>query len=302
MSTAQTPSPTADVSLMAPPAKLTFAERFRWLGIVANGVLVGAMLAYLFGFPIYHSLSPLEASISGGFLATAITFPVGWIVFVQWSKVRDAWAGLFVPAIVAGSLLWLWAVIDPTSALNFSWELPHGSGAFILLYVLMLGILWSCGIRLLDRESLAKPWQRGQFTIRTILALTVIIAAYTAVVRDIATYGPFSEMIYGRINHDPLFILITCHIAILGFALAMSGYVGWGVNVLVGGILYVVSLQLTTAWGSFYISEPKHWTHYVAMILFFTAAMTLPWVLIGWRVVWTPPLWDRSWRRAVTPE
>lgn len=290
---------TAEVSLVSPPRRLTFAERFRWLGIVANAVLAIGMLAYLFLLPIYHYPSPMEHSIIFSIYATAITFPVGWIIFVQWSKVRDAWAGLFVPAIVAGSLLWLAAVIDPTSALNFSFELPLGSGAFVLVYILLLSVLWSSGIRLLDRKSLEARWQRGQFTIRTLLALTAIIAVYAAVVRDIATFGPFSSMIYGHINHDPLFILVTCHVAVLAFALCMSGYFGWSFTVVAGGIALEISLVVTSPWGSLSLWDPKHCAHYVAMMLFFTAAMTLPWVLLGWRVVWTPPLWDRSWRRVI---
>lgn len=292
---------TAETSLVSPPPKLTFAERFRWLGIVANGALIVAMIAYLFQFPVYHYTGPAEDCFIFAFRAVVFTFPVGWTVFVQWRRVRDAWAGLFAPVVVSFSILWVMAALDPTTSPEM-FEPPWGTAIFLKLYVLVFGLLWAGGVRLLDRKCMATSWQRGQFSLRTLVALTILAAAYAAAARDIATGGPFSQLVVPASPHQQVFFLLTSHVAIFAFAIAMSGYIGWSVILLMGLAFFGVSTQLRSMFPAFYVFIPKHWTFYVAMILFWTSAMTLPWVLIGWRVVWTPPLWDRSWRRGTTAQ
>lgn len=304
---------TVEMSLTTPPAKLTFAERFRWLGIVANGILVGAMTAWSLGFntPRFGA-SALESIVYLVLFAGTAFFAVNWSAFVQWRRVRDAWAGLLIPVMFYAAVVWLLAVVDPVAAREFSIKLPEGSTAMVLTCAWTLGILLVSGVRLLDRHCLATSWQRGQFSLRTMVVLTLLTAVYACLARDFATTGPITKWVigwrpnnsYGRypglIEPDfATFVVITSHAAIFAFALSLTGRGGWIFTVLIGCLLYGLSERLNAGpfalWFNF--EEPKHVLCYAAAVVLFTSAMTLPWLLIGWRVVWTPPLWDRSWRK-----
>lgn len=301
---------TVEMSLTSPPAKLTFAERFRWLGIVANLALVIGIVAYLLTFPLSRfGMSPLESVTRYMLAAVTTACAISWAVFVQWRRVRDAWAGLLVPGLLLASALWEPAIAGPTTSFNFSLEPPPYVMVYLLVYAWILGFLWCSGLRLLDRKCLATSWQRGQFSLRTMVVLTIVAAAYLAGLRDLLGDGPLAPHnlrgipVLGRLfprfyeSQDFLFLLLTSHTAILGFCLCMSGYAGWSITALTGGLLFYCSLQQPNVLLYFSIVEPMHYLGYLASILLVTAAMTLPWVLIGWRIVWTPPLWDRTWRK-----
>ncbi len=304
----------AEVSITSPPSKLTFAERFRWLGIVCNLALVIGTVAYLLTFPLSRfGLSPLEYLMRYALGAFTTAFAICWAVFVQWRRVRDAWAGLLVPGLLLAAAMWEPAIAGPTTAMNFSLEPPPHVMVYVLVYAWILGLLWCSGLRLLDRKCLATSWQRGQFSLRTVAVLTIVVAAYLAGLRDLFEDGPLGPHnlriipLFGRMvprlfsSHDMFFLLLTSHTAIIGFCFCMSGYVGWSITSLLGGLLFYVGLQQPNMKLYFDIIDPAHYLPYIATILLLTAAMTLPWVLIGWRVVWTPPLWDRSWRKSPTP-
>lgn len=309
MSAAPSSPSTAETSLASPPARRTFAERFYWLGFAGNSLLVMVVIvsALLFTKGPWGPL-PWQSSFAWGFAVVTTTFVVGWAALSVSRGLPYSWAGLAIPLVTCAPAFWYaWRLESDNYSVPARFF--DGSRGILAAYLLILGLLWISGIRLLSPTLLAQHWTRGKLSLSMLVPMFVFVIAYTQAAHDLETDGPFSRIMFGWLDNTGaseaglmrrdqfLAIAITSTVAIGAFVASLTSYVGWSLVLAAGIFFQVVSSRTTSGLPWFDLDEPKHAAHYLGMISLFTAAMTLPWLLLGWRTVWTPPLWDRIWRK-----
>jgi hypothetical protein len=311
MSAIESPDAVADNAPAPLAARPTFAERFYWLGILANAlaVIAAAMGTLSFTRSAWGISHPSHSCLAWGFVVVMATHMVGWSALVAWRHGARAWAGLVVPVISIAPAVTFATWVDSNN-LSATGRLLDGSGGILAVYLLIFGLMRIWGVRLLSPSLLTQNWIRGKISLRMLVPLFAFGIIYSYAANDLERDGPLSRIVLEGLGNTGLeakglmrrekaaLIIMTSVVAIAPFVLSLTSYVGWSLTLAGGIVTHVLSSRITSTNWLFTFDDNKHATYYLGTILLFTAAMTLPWLLLGWRVVWTPPLWDRTWRKS----
>jgi hypothetical protein len=281
----------AENSFAVPRAEPSFAERFYLSAIVANALLI-ATVSLFSRTPLVFATppQPLETSTALGLAASLATFAITWIALVSWRQVQHPWTGLVIPLAACGPAFLFATNTDYLLDQSFPLSLSEKVRAILITYALMLGFVAAWGFRLVSQPTLSKTQPAKRVSLKSLLAALVTAVAYGYATR----LSGLDNIVRGG---EPVLIVTTGEIAVIAFVLTLTGYLGWSLTVLAGVLFHIWSRQLECSLPFFSINDTRCATHYLGTILLFTSAMTLPWLLSGWRIVWTPPLWEKSWRR-----
>lgn len=309
MSAIESPQPLAG-NAPAPLVRRTFAERFYWLGILANALVVVAAAVGSLSFTrsAWGISHPSHSCLAWGFVVVMATHMVGWAGLVAWRHGAKAWAGLVVPLISIAPAVMFATSVDSNN-ISASSRLLDGSGGILAVYLLIFGLIRIWGFRLFSPSLLTQNWTRGKISLRMLVPLLAFGIIYSYAANDLEQDGPLSRIVFEGLGNTGLetkglmrrekaaLIVMTSVVAIAPFVLSLTSYFGWLLTLVAGILSHVLSSRIVSANWFFTFDDNKHATYYLGTILLFTAAMTLPWLLLGWRIVWTPPLWDRIWRK-----
>lgn len=290
MSAVESPEAIANLTLAPRPAQPTFAQHLRLAAMVTNALLIGVVGGFLLMPLVFDGSYLLWSSVAFAFLGTIATFTLVWIALVSWREVRVPWIGPLVPLVSFPTVLLLVPVTLHFASERFWATLAERIETILLIYTPILGLTFAWGFRLYDSPSLTKTRPHGKVSKSTLVALAVTAAVYGWM----AHYCEIQNIMGGE---EAALIAIAAQVATVTFVVSLTGYLGWWLTVIAGALFHLASSRLPFTLSYFSINDTKCVAHYEGTILLFTAAMTLPWLLLGWRIVWTPPLWDRSWRK-----
>jgi hypothetical protein len=146
-------------------------------------------------------------------------------------------------------------------------------GAGVLL-LRILGLRWSVAKQRIDR------WQ---FSIRTIWALTVLVAVYVAIAFNAPEEGPLRSILRGTTPAERMLATAAFQLTTLLFVIAARNPY-WAIATIITAAVSSAALRFYPPLAPF------------EFVIFFTAGpglVALPWTLAGYSTWWGKPLFER---------